>query len=168
MFDRNCRSGRDHRCKACKGVANQKRSAVRHLYERIAGGRKAYFALPPEKRKQLQDTARRLYEAGQSVSLAASYESTHRNGFVYAITNPAWPEAVKIGRACDPEARLASYQTNSPHRDYQLEHTVYFHDCYSAERELHARLESRRLNGEWFRLTVDEAVDQINQLREIL
>jgi len=42
-----------------------------------------------------------------------------KEGYVYVITNPAWPDWVKIGMAIDAEDRLNGYQTSSPMRDYE-------------------------------------------------
>lgn len=88
-----------------------------------------------------------------------------KDGYVYCIVNPAWPEWVKIGRALDPYDRLSSYQTGSPHRDYRLIHYVYFADRYSAERTAHDSLDglSERHVGEWFMVEPEKAVTVINE-----
>ena len=107
-----------------------------------------------------------MHEYGADPGIAASKELTNRDGFVYVITNKAWPHAVKIGRAFDPDSRLAGYQTSSPYRDYELQYAVYFEDCYEAERTIHRRLDADRLDGEWFQFPIEDAIDAIDQLRE--
>lgn len=116
----------------------------------------------------IRTTAARMHELGMDYGQAASVESTIREGFVYAITNPSFPGYVKIGRAFDPESRLRGYQTGCPNRSYELEHSVYFADCLTAEKEMHARLEKVRAEGEWFFMTATQATNAINQLREQL
>ena len=37
---------------------------------------------------------------------------------VYIITNDAWPDWVKVGKAVSADDRLNGYQTSSPFRDY--------------------------------------------------
>ena len=92
-------------------------------------------------------------------------------GYVYVITNKAWPEWVKIGRAIDAKDRLRSYQTSSPLRDYWIIHSVHFDDVNAAERKAHliaARITStpwnKHDNGEWFKLTEQQAKDVLKEV----
>lgn len=144
-------------------------NAVSRLTYQIAGcSERAFYALPRGQRLAVRETAKQLHDLGVDFATAQRAEKTDRRGFVYVITNPAWPDAVKIGRAFDPESRLNGYQTSSPARDFELAHAVYFADCHLAEREIHLRLGIARLNGEWFHLSVAAAAYAINQLRETL
>lgn len=146
----------------------ERRNPIRRLKEAIAGGRRAYYGLPPEKQADIHATAKQMFELGVDFATAEKAERTDTRGFVYVITNPAWREHVKIGRAFNPRSRLAGYQTGTPFRDYKLEYAVYFKDCYFAEREIHARLSPVRVEGEWFVIPVSYAIWHINQLREVL
>ena len=132
------------------------------------GGRAAVAALSPEMRAAYRELARKLYDAGSTAGKAERFIQKRTEGFVYILTHPAWPGYVKIGRACDPEQRLASYQTGCPMRAYRMFEAVYFGNCQFAEAELHARLHNARVHGEWFALSAEYVLDQINQLREIL
>ena len=140
-------------------------NAVQALWFTIAGSRKEYFARTENERKAIRTTAYHLYELGADF-VAVTNETVERRGFVYVISHPSFPHHVKIGRAFDPESRLRGYQTGCPLRQYRLNHTVYFNDCYMAEREIHARLQFWRAEGEWFALQPQQAADKINQLRE--
>ncbi len=98
-------------------------------------------------------------------------EDGAQEGYVYVITNKAWPEWVKIGRAIDANDRLRSYQTNSPLRDYWIVHSVYFEDVNAAERKAHliaARMTgtpwNKVDNGEWFKLTQEQAVEVLREV----
>ena len=76
-----------------------------------------------------------------------------KEGYVYVMTNPAWPEWVKVGMAVDSEDRLKSYQTSSPFRDYILVYAYEVDDRRAAESAAHARLAKECDNiNEWFRL----------------
>jgi hypothetical protein len=83
-----------------------------------------------------------------------------RSGYVYVITNPAWPGCVKVGRAGDPDRRLAGYQTASPKRDYERPFMQFAKDCFALESLVHREL-ANRLEGEWFEVDVDTAVAAI-------
>ena len=71
-----------------------------------------------------------------------------KEGYVYAIHNPAWEEYVKIGVAIDVYDRLASYQTSSPFRDYEVIGYVYSNDRLALEKEIHAKFERK---NEWIK-----------------
>lgn len=81
-----------------------------------------------------------------------------REGFVYVMTNPAWPGYVKVGRALDPFDRLASYQTSDPNRAYEIQAYRYFEDRYDAERMIQRLLTPWWASGEWYRVPVADAL----------
>lgn len=72
-------------------------------------------------------------------------------GFLYVIHNPAWPGLYKIGITFDTVARLRSYQTYSPHRDYEILHYSFYLDTRSVEATLLGELP--RYRNEWVTLT---------------
>ena len=88
-----------------------------------------------------------------------------KEGYVYAISNPAWPEWVKIGMAVDAEDRLNAYQTGSPSRDYILIHSIPSKDRAKTEREAHniASTNSTRL-GEWFKISDKDVINILDSL----
>lgn len=91
-----------------------------------------------------------------------------KEGYVYIITNKAWPDWIKIGMAIDAQDRCNSYQTSSPFRDYVLEHFVHTDYRREAEKEAHtkaAKLASET-NGEWFKLDVETAKQILDNLHE--
>jgi len=118
-----------------------------------------------------------LYKPGKYKSFGdAAFSSLNnytqiKEGHVYAITNPAWPEWIKIGKAIDAEDRLSSYQTSSPMRNYKLVHFVYFEDRNVAEKKAHLLAATRTMhpwnkhdNGEWFKLTDAEAIEILKEI----
>jgi hypothetical protein len=91
-------------------------------------------------------------------------------GYVYVITNPAWPDWVKIGMAVDANDRLKAYQTSSPHRDYQLESYIHTNTKRKTENLAHRLCERvcEERSGEWFKMPVYKAVAVIQGLDESL
>lgn len=113
-----------------------------------------------------------LWKPGRYEALddAWSHQEIERTKFgqVYIISNPAWPNWHKIGKAVYSEDRLNNYQTSSPYRDYVLEYRCIFNDRHIAEKEVQNRL--KRLNieflGEWFNTeleTIKKVIDDVKQ-----
>jgi len=90
-----------------------------------------------------------------------------KDGYVYAITNPAWEGWVKIGMAVDAEDRCSAYQTSSPFRDYKIETSVTVKDRRKAEAEAHKKAKkiARQTMGEWFNMPIEEVKNIIKELR---
>jgi hypothetical protein len=100
-----------------------------------------------------------LYKAGRyksfedaAFSSLEKYESS-TEGQVYIVTNPSFPEWVKVGMAVDAEDRLRGYQTSSPFRDYELFYSWSVHDRRAAETEAHSILKewTAGKKNEWFK-----------------
>ena len=81
-------------------------------------------------------------------------------GHVYIISNPAWPEWVKVGMAIDAADRCCNYQTSSPFRDYVVEYSFASTNRREDESVAHQKLAaiSQDRRGEWFKLPVSEAI----------
>jgi len=101
----------------------------------------------------------------------AAFDGTYKldsikEGYVYAITNPAWPEWVKIGMAIDADDRCNGYQTSSPFRDYKIEHVVVTNNRRAAEAEAHkaATKMAKEVRGEWFKLDIEQAKTILNNI----
>ena len=113
-----------------------------------------------------------LYKPGKYINFNdAAFSSlknyaTAKEGEVYAITNDAWPEWVKIGMAIDSEDRLSGYQTSSPHRDYRLLYARRFNDRRKAETKTMNKLKKvvKEHNGEWFKTDRNTAQEIIERL----
>ena len=111
-----------------------------------------------------------LYKPGRYKTFSdAAFDGTYKldsikEGYVYAITNPAWPEWVKIGMAIDADDRCNGYQTSSPFRDYSLEHVMITNNRRKAEAQAHkaAAKIAKEQRGEWFKLSVKEAAEILN------
>ena len=113
-----------------------------------------------------------LYKPGRYKTFSdAAFDGTYKldsikEGYVYAITNPAWPEWVKIGMAVDADDRCNGYQTSSPFRDYKIEHVVVTNNRRAAEAEAHkaATKMAKETRGEWFKLDIELAKTILNNI----
>tara|TARA_B100000963_G_scaffold148339_1_gene129379 strand:- start:853 stop:1365 length:513 start_codon:yes stop_codon:yes gene_type:complete len=113
-----------------------------------------------------------LYKPGRYKSFdEAAFASLHnysrtKEGYVYVLSNPAWPDWVKVGMAIDAEDRCNSYQTSSPFRDYQLHYQAYTEDRRDLEKQAHdlvGEVAESQYN-EWFKVAVPLAVTCIADL----
>lgn len=91
-------------------------------------------------------------------------------GEVYAITNTAWPEWIKVGKAVDADDRCKGYQTSSPFRDYSIVARMATDNRHTREKEMHTTFEhfadDRR--GEWFKIDKVTAIKIFNyKIQEI-
>jgi len=88
-------------------------------------------------------------------------------GFVYVITNPAWPGWVKVGKTDQMRRRVSQYQTSSPFRDFKVQYSRAVEDRHAAESGAHDRLRklADEYDGEWFKVAVKTAVFVVNQLQ---
>tara|TARA_B100000963_G_C22488316_1_gene608001 strand:- start:190 stop:594 length:405 start_codon:yes stop_codon:yes gene_type:complete len=113
-----------------------------------------------------------LYKPGKYKTFEdAAFQGTYKldsikEGYVYAITNPAWPEWIKIGMAIDADDRCNGYQTSSPFRDYAVEHVVVSNDRRKAEAQAHkaAAKMAKEVRGEWFKIDVEQAKAILNNI----
>ena len=88
-------------------------------------------------------------------------------GYVYVITNPAWPEDCKVGHSRQPDKRLSSFNTGSPNKDYKLEGSEHFEDRAVVEKYIHNLLEKEgieRKEGEWFVCSPEYILDKLKNL----
>lgn len=69
-----------------------------------------------------------------------------KEGYVYIVSNKAWPDKYKIGSTISIPDRLKTYQSYSPHRDYVFECYFFSSDRRSIEREFHVSLDA---DHEW-------------------
>ena len=146
---------KDYKCKSCirkkETEGNKKQLYINGKY--ISRKDPLYNIFKPGKYKNINGA---VFEQSGMNSV--------KEGYVYVITNKAWPDWVKIGMAIDAEDRLSGYQTSSPHRDYILEHSVYSNERRKAEQQAHSRAAKLAIevNGEWFKLTVQQAIEVLD------
>ena len=103
------------------------------------------------------------YKSLDDVWSHSKIESTEQ-GDVYIITNSAWPEWVKVGKASIAEDRLNGYQTSSPFRDCKIVAKLATEDRHAKEREMHRIFEhfAKERKGEWFKIDKVTAIKLFN------
>lgn len=74
---------------------------------------------------------------------------------IYIIINPAWEGYIKIGRAKNAENRLKTFQTASPHRDFELYFYKTVDDIYKAEQYFYVNFGNEK--GEWIYFSKEKA-----------
>ncbi len=86
----------------------------------------------------------------------------NRAGYVYLIFAEG-TSRYKIGRSKTPINRTADIQKQSP---YNLRLVTYFYtlDCIADEKHLHDKLKDYRVFGEWFELTGNTSIEDIEQI----
>lgn len=96
----------------------------------------------------------------RSVAPKTRREANKYDGYVYLIWNPAYGDWIKVGRAVDPHARLAQYQTSDPKRGYRLLAIGYTDDRIQTELRLMRILCALGVpnRGEWFQISAPNAI----------
>jgi hypothetical protein len=146
-------------CIGCKRTKENKTSPTNNPKRMYVNGKyipRSHPLYKPGRYKSFNDAA---------FSGLQNYNTT-KAGYVYVITNAAWPDWVKVGMAIDADDRLNGYQTSSPFRDYELQYSVYCKDRRKLEGKAHKAVEAiaSDRNNEWFKASVEDAVDCITAL----
>jgi hypothetical protein len=138
--------------------ANAERKNQRQIEreQRPAAREKAYS------RKQQSKQLRLRQEIAVENKGPAFGITRNEKGFVYVMTNPAFPGWVKIGSTTDLQSRLAGYQTGDPHASFEYNHYKFFPLRKQVEAKLHLQFGNRRGTGEWFEISIEEAIDAID------
>jgi hypothetical protein len=76
-------------------------------------------------------------------------------GYVYLIRSDSGH--YKIGRTKNPDNRIETFKLQLP-IEVEYEHLVKSDDMVTLERDLHARFEAKRINGEWFDLEPEDVI----------
>ncbi len=82
--------------------------------------------------------------------------------YVYVISNPKYKGEYKVGIAKDYKARLNSYQTSDPDRNYQLEYTVYTPLFREIEKYIHNKFENKH---EWISGKLENIIKAIENYK---
>jgi hypothetical protein len=81
-------------------------------------------------------------------------------GYVYLIKGNG---VYKIGRSKKLDQRLTYFELKLPF-PIEMVHTIYSNDYAGLERKLHDLYNSKRINGEWFELALED-VEYIKSIR---
>ena len=88
-----------------------------------------------------------------------------KGGYLYIITNVAFPGFVKVGVTEDIKSRLHVYQTSDPKRSYKIEYYVFHPDCYSAEKKIKEMMHrfAKSIKNEWYECDLQTAIIRLQE-----
>lgn len=79
---------------------------------------------------------------------------------IYVLSNPAWPEWLKLGKSSNLLQRTGDYNTGSPHRDYKVELMVKSIQCLGLEMFMQDNLSLKyERKREWFKCSIQDIID---------
>lgn len=97
--------------------------------------------------------------------------SLETKGYIYACKNPAWKGWIKIGKAINLPARLSGLNVGSPHKDFEIIHTIKSPKTKlkSLEKKilLASMLESRESRGEWRKISDKKIINLFDKTKTI-
>jgi hypothetical protein len=88
-----------------------------------------------------------------------------RNGFLYLISNPAFPGYIKVGITKNLNQRLASYQTYDPFRRFKVEHYAFCEDIRKEEIRIINMFSVDVKTGEWVK--TERALDIYKSIKSM-
>jgi hypothetical protein len=88
-----------------------------------------------------------------------------KSGYLYIVTNEAFPGFVKVGCTEDLGARLQSYQTSDPKRGYKMVFNIPHPDCFVAEKKIKAMMKmfAKSQRNEWFECDLQTAIVRLQE-----
>jgi tRNA 2-selenouridine synthase SelU len=90
-------------------------------------------------------------------------------GYLYIVTNTAFPGWVKVGTTYNLKERLHVYQTCDPYRRYKLVYSLHHPDFRVAEQKLKTSMKhfALEIKNEWYRIDLEMAKSRlVEQLEE--
>lgn len=97
-----------------------------------------------------------------------SQTKSSKEGYVYIISNDNFSGYYKVGVTNDIKARLRTYQTSSPLRNYKIEYYIHHPDCYEAEKKIAEKLRyfATEIKNEWFKCNLEIVKDRLDESLE--
>jgi len=86
-------------------------------------------------------------------------------GWLYIITNEAFPKWVKVGTTADLNQRLHVYQTGDPFRKYKVVYSLWHEEFREAEKRIKEVMKHFALatKGEWYEIDLDMAKSRLEE-----
>ena len=90
-----------------------------------------------------------------------------KTGYVYIISNPAYPGFLKFGITDNINKRLSTYQTSCPHRNYKVEYYIKHINYKQIEKELEKSMKYfvKQRKNEWVEISLDMAISLLNDYK---
>jgi hypothetical protein len=90
------------------------------------------------------------------------------SGYLYIITNDAFPSWIKIGITTNLTDRIHTYQTCDPHRGYKLIYSLYHPKYKEAEKKIKEMIAPFALEtkNEWHKISLNMAISRLQEALE--
>ena len=112
-----------------------------------------------------------IYLYARDISSIRDREEREEKGkWVYILTNDAYPNLVKIGKAVNPEDRIKGINSAGTVSEWDLRIAYPVTDDYKVENMVHRHFEDRRVDSdqgssrEFFEVSFDEAVKVVDYI----
>lgn len=88
-----------------------------------------------------------------------------KSGYLYIVTNEAFPGFVKVGCTDDLQSRLRAYQTSDPKRAYKLVFNIAHPDCFAAEKRIQESMRHFAFSqkNEWYEIPLHMAISRLEE-----
>ena len=113
------------------------------------------------------------YIHGKLTNNQKKLEQLHSKAqYVYVLTNPAYPDLVKIGKAVNPQSRIKQINGAGTVHEWKLYWAIPVTDDYTVENLAHRHFQDRRVDSdqgssrEFFEVNVNEAIQAIEYLAQ--
>jgi hypothetical protein len=114
------------------------------------------------------------YMYGKNAESALKFHhSTTKGQYVYVLTNEAYPNICKIGKAIAPISRVKQINGAGTVSEWQLRWALPVSDDYAVESIVHKHLEDVRMSSfqgssrEFFQISLEEAIQTIENFGEM-
>ena len=114
------------------------------------------------------------YMYGKNAESALKFHhSTTKGQYVYVLTNEAYPEVCKIGKAVSPISRVKQINGAGTVSEWQLRWALPVSDGYALESVVHQHLEGVRMSSfqgssrEFFQISLEEAIQTVENFGEM-
>lgn len=89
-------------------------------------------------------------------------------GYLYIITNDAFPNWVKIGTTWNLNDRLHVYQTCDPYRRYKIVYSLHHPEFRIAEKKIKEVMKrfASEIRGEWYNTPLEFAKSRLEEALE--
>lgn len=88
-----------------------------------------------------------------------------KSGFLYIITNEAFPGWVKVGTSTNLTERLHTYQTGDPFRRYRIVYSLQHPEFRHAEKKIKETMKhfALTIKGEWYEVDLGIAKSRLEE-----
>jgi len=134
------------------------------------------FIIEHKEELSLQDPPQSIwtYMYGKSTESALKFHhSTTKGQYVYVLTNEAYPEVCKIGKAVSPISRIKQINGAGTVSEWQLRWALPVSNGYALENIVHKHLENIRMSSfqgssrEFFEISLEEAIQTVENFGEM-